>query len=168
MNIFEKLYKFCPTCKENLKSKIIDNKKRLICSKCGFIFWSNPKPVVSALIVNNKEILMLQRNQKPLKGYWVLPGGFIEYEENPHQAIKREVEEETNLDVNIIKIIGAYLIDNDPRGHHIDIIYEVKTKNFSKIKISGENKQWKLFPFNELPKKIAYKHREAIRDCLKL
>jgi len=163
---YKQSYKYCPTCTKKLKTKVIDGRKRLFCLNCDFIFWANPKPVVSAILTVNNKILMLQRDKDPLKRYWVLPGGFIEYEETSQQAIKREVKEETGLDIDIKKIIGTYLINNDPRGNHIDIIYIVTTKDFSRIKINNENIQFKLFSYKNIPKLIAYKHREAIRDYL--
>src|SRR5437879_6542286 len=116
----KKFYKFCPNCQTRLATKLIEKNKYLACPNCSFIFWHNPKPVTS-IVLENKEgqILMLQRALQPLKGYWCLPGGFIDYEEIPEQAVKREVQEEAGVDCDITKLIGVYRIDNDPRGIHL-------------------------------------------------
>lgn len=165
MRINQTKYKFCPFCKTDLKEKVIDNENVLNCSNCGFIFWNNPKPVVSIILENHGKILMLQRTNEPFKNYWCLPGGFISHEETPEEAIKREVKEETGLDLEIKNIVGSYRIDNDPRGIHIDIIYNGIGE--SMIKLSSEDTNYAFFEPDNLPEQIAYKHREAINDWLK-
>lgn len=164
-SIFEKAYKFCPTCTTKLIRKPIDRRSLLACPKCGFIFWNNPKPVVSIILHHNNHVLMLQRAKKPLLNYWVLPGGFIDYEETAEQAIIRECKEEAGITITQPKLIGVYQIDNDPSGRNIDIIYEHSLTK--EINISEEHSK-SCFPhFSKLPAKIAYKHRQAINSFFK-
>ena len=107
---------------------------------------------------------MLQRANEPFKNYWCLPGGFINYEETPQIAIKRETKEEIGIKLSgIKKLFGVYRIDNDPRGVNIDIIFEQIIKN-KKISLSHEHQAYKFFSIDKLPKKIAYKHRGIIND----
>ncbi|OGH38304.1 MAG: hypothetical protein A3B44_01495 [Candidatus Levybacteria bacterium RIFCSPLOWO2_01_FULL_38_21] len=156
------LYVYCPHCASNLVPQAIDNEKVKKCSNCGFIFWNNPKPVVSILLHKDGEILMLKRADEPFKNYWVLPGGFIYYRETAQNAIKRETKEETGLEIAVQGITGVYLIDDDPRGMHVDIIFYGTSKG--KIRLSKEHKNWKYFIPDQLPEHIAYKHRYAIND----
>ncbi len=162
LSVHEKYYKFCPTCKTPLQRKLIDGKNRIFCPNCNFVFWNNPKPVVSVLLNTNNKILMLKRANEPLKDYWVMPGGYVNYDETPEEAVKRETLEEIGIEVDILGLIGVYRINNDPRGVNIDIIYEGDLKG--QIQLSEEHGKYKFFSINELPEKIAYKHREAIRD----
>lgn len=161
----DKVYRFCPTCQYALEKKDIDDQIALSCPNCGFIFWNNPKPVASFLLVKDKRVLMLQRAHEPFKDYWCLPGGFMRYEETPEETAKREVREETRLGIKIDGLIGVYRIDNDPRGIHIDIIYHGKAHG--EITLSKEDRKYNYFSPNELPELIAYKHREAVLDWLK-
>ncbi len=165
MNEPEKVYKYCPTCKSDLATKNFNGEKALVCSSCGFTFWNNPKPVVSFIYYKDAKILMLQRTNEPFKDYWCLPGGFMRYEETPQESIKREVKEETGLDIEIEGLVGVYRIDNDPRGVHIDIIYHGKANG--DIALSEEDKKYNYFDSDDLPEFVAYKHREAILDWLK-
>ncbi|MFA4833798.1 MAG: NUDIX hydrolase [Patescibacteria group bacterium] len=163
----EKEYKFCPSCTTKLSRKLIDKQKLLSCPKCGFVFWNNPKPVVSVILNKEGKILLIKRAQKPLIGYWCLPGGYVDYYEKPEEATIREVKEETNLNVKIKKLIGVYQIDNDPRGINLDIIYSgLITKG--EIKLNEESQEFKFFTIDKLPRLIAYKHRQAIRDWKKI
>jgi ADP-ribose pyrophosphatase YjhB (NUDIX family) len=129
---------------------------------CGFIFWNNPKPVVSIIIHNKNKILLLQRANEPFKDFWVLPGGFIGYSETAQDAIIREVKEETGLEVTVEQPIGVYRIDTDPRGIHIDIVFAAESAQ--EPTISKEHTSWKFFCKDTLPDNIAYKHRQAILD----
>lgn len=158
-------YKYCPKCSSTLRKKTVDGELVDTCAKCGFIFWGNPKPVASLLIIKDRKILMVQRSREPLKGYWCLPGGFIRWVETPEQALVREVKEETGLNAEITRIIGVYQIDNDPRGIHLDIIYEGRANGEVKIN-PKEHQKFEFFEATKLPKLIAYKHREAIKDWM--
>ena len=159
----EKEYRFCPTCASGLVYKSIDNRTLRACPECSFVFWNNPKPVTSIIIPQDGKVLMIQRARPPLLGYWCLPGGYISYGEEPRDAAMREAKEETNLDVEITDLVGVYTIDNCPTGHKIDIIYfghfvgGVFTPN-------EEAQSCQYFSVDNLPEKIAYKHREAIAD----
>lgn len=164
LSVHEKYYKFCPNCKTKLERELLDGRERFFCPSCDFIFWNNPKPVVSILLYEGEKILMLQRANEPLKGYWCLPGGYINYDETPEEAIKRELKEEVGTDILIEDLIGVYRIDNDLRGINIDVIYAGQVKG--KVILSGEHQRHKLFSRDKLPDKIAYKHREAIKDWL--
>ncbi len=162
MEIKVEKYIYCPTCKNTLTAKNDKGEDVLVCNSCGFVFWNNPKPVVSAVISNEGKILTLKRAKEPFKGFWVLPGGFMRHDETPEQAVVRETKEESNLDFSIRDLIGVYTIDDDPRGKHIDIIYSgVHTGD---VKLSSEDVEYDFFGTQNLPDKIAYKHRNAIND----
>lgn len=154
------LYRFCPSCGKLLEKKKIDNKNRLICSACGFVFWNNPKPTTSIILPQEGKVLLLKRSQEPYKDYWVLPGGYVEYDEDPVITIVREVKEETNLNITVLRVVAVYLIDTDPRGNSVDIVYEGKI-------ISGEialkeHSSFQFFSQTELPELIAYRHRDVV------
>ncbi|MBI5613456.1 NUDIX hydrolase [Candidatus Gottesmanbacteria bacterium] len=153
-------YRYCPSCQNKLEKKLLDERQRLVCSPCGFIFWNNPKPSVSAILANENKILLLKRSHAPFKNYWVLPGGYIEYDEDPKSSIIREVKEETGFDIIINTIIAAYLIDTDPKGNSIDIVYagNITGGNLS-LREHGDGK---FFAVDCLPDPIAYKHKEVI------
>lgn len=138
-------YKFCPKCANELVSKIpeFDHFVRRMCEKCGFVFYSNPVPTTGALIVNDRqEVLLVKRNWHPYQGFLDVPGGFLEPQELPESGACREVREELDVEISIIELTSVECdvyddggdIDFNGKGISvITFIYE------SKI-VSGEAK----------------------------
>jgi 8-oxo-dGTP diphosphatase len=63
---------------------------------------------VGAIIFRRDRILMAQRGKEPLKGWWSLPGGALELGESLEAAVRREVLEETSLEVEPIKLFEVF------------------------------------------------------------
>ncbi|MGA2275688.1 MAG: NUDIX hydrolase [Bryobacteraceae bacterium] len=83
---------------------------------------------VGALIFRGRRILMAQRGKQPLKGAWSLPGGALEIGESLDAAVRREVREETGLEVKPVKVFEVFeRILRDARGaaeyHYVLIDY---------------------------------------------
>jgi len=67
---------------------------------------SHPQLAVSAAIFRDGKVLLVRRARSPPKGFYSLPGGRVEFGESLHQALAREVEEETGLGIEIIGLAG--------------------------------------------------------------
>jgi mutator protein MutT len=64
---------------------------------------------VGAVILNSEnQVLLIQRGQEPLKGEWSLPGGALELGETLEQGIRREVLEETGLEIEPMQIVEVF------------------------------------------------------------
>lgn len=66
-----------------------------------------PMPAVKALIERNGKILVL-KTETENNVYWVLPGGKVEYGEDPIDALERELQEEISVDCEINEPVGMY------------------------------------------------------------
>ena len=68
------------------------------------------KPVlgVAAVIWNDRqEVLLIRRTKEPRKGQWSLPGGKVEFGEELEDAVRREVREETGLEIALLGLAGV-------------------------------------------------------------
>ena len=63
---------------------------------------------VGALIFDRGSILMAQRGKAPLMGQWSLPGGLVETGESLENAVRREVLEETGLEVKPLGVLEIF------------------------------------------------------------
>jgi 8-oxo-dGTP diphosphatase len=67
---------------------------------------TRPQIAVSAAIFRDGKVLLTRRARSPAKGFYSLPGGRVEFGESLHQALAREIHEETGLDIDIIGLAG--------------------------------------------------------------
>ena len=106
-------WRFCPRCAAELGHSF----ERVECPACGFITHSNSEPTACALVVDaDGRLLLVRRAHDPHGGTWDLPGGFLEEAEHPLDALRRELREETGLDVEPVEFVGIRL-DRYGDGH---------------------------------------------------
>ncbi|AGL02622.1 NUDIX hydrolase [Desulfoscipio gibsoniae] len=122
MTIKEQRFYFCPKCGGKLSYHIKDERPRLICDVCRYIFYENPVVGVAAIVLNaQKQILLGRRTGGKYAGLWCIPCGYVEYDEDVYHAVRREFKEETNLD---IEPLGVYTVQSnfhDPEKHTVGI-----------------------------------------------
>jgi ADP-ribose pyrophosphatase YjhB (NUDIX family) len=113
---------YCPACGERLIERVMeaDHRPRLVCGN-GHVTWRNPRVVVGTLPVRNGRVYLARRAIEPGLGLWTYPGGFMELGESAQEGARRETEEETQLLVEIGRLIGVY---SRPAVGQVTIIYE--------------------------------------------
>jgi 8-oxo-dGTP diphosphatase len=107
----ERPYSFCPLCGGDLDLRTVKTTEpeRLVCRRCGFIFYQDPKVAVGTIIRNeNNHIVMVRRAIEPGYGKWVFPGGFVDRGETVVAAAIREAREEAGIDIRIDHLLNVY------------------------------------------------------------
>lgn len=107
MTLPSKVLQFCPKCGSN--KFVAQDEKSFKCDDCQFHFFVNSAAAVAAIIENSKgEVMLTVRAFAPNKGMLDLPGGFVDPNEGLEHALKRELHEELNLEVDSLKYIGSF------------------------------------------------------------
>lgn len=63
---------------------------------------------VGAVVFRGDEALVIRRGREPLKGQWSIPGGKVEYGERLHDAVAREVREETGVEIRVLGLLDVF------------------------------------------------------------
>jgi 8-oxo-dGTP diphosphatase len=122
---------------------------------------------VAALIKNNKGEILLIKQKKKNKDYWLLPGGGIEFGESATVALSRELKEELNLDMSSAKFL---LINEsiDPKGerHLLQLVFETEVKTFNPS-IPKKEKAVIEFAFHSIESVLELELRPDIKSYFK-
>src|SRR3990172_10134744 len=158
-------FKYCPNCKAKIKksNRLID------CTSCGFRFYLNPVPTNGLIVQNEKgEILLVRRKSDPKKGFWDVPGGFVDIGETLEESFLREIQEELGVEVQNLQYLTStadrYLY-KETNYHTICFLF---TGNVDQKKIVAHDdiSEIKFFPKNKIPyDRIAF---AGIKTGLKL
>ncbi|HZH60660.1 MAG TPA: NUDIX domain-containing protein [Metabacillus sp.] len=130
------------------------------------------KAGVAVIILNEKKQVLLQKRADV--GLWGIPSGHIEIGETVSQAAIREVKEETNVDIRIIKLIGVYSDPNSqvfayPNGkvvHFITTCFLAEITGGELRCNSSESLEIKFFSQDNLPEDLLKMHPRWLLDAL--
>ncbi|WP_309493371.1 NUDIX hydrolase [Candidatus Hecatella orcuttiae] len=129
---------------------------------------SYPRVGVGALIRCGEQVLLVRRKFEPGKGLWSIPGGLVELGERLEEAVRREVKEETGLDVAIENLINVgEVIEADGEGrilfHYVLIDYSARPVG-GRLTGSPESLEVKWVKAREISR---YKTTKALQRLLK-
>ncbi|NJE53986.1 NUDIX hydrolase [Thermococcus sp. 21S9] len=121
---------------------------------------------VDGVILYRGGVVLIKRKHEPFKGSYALPGGFVEYGETVEEALKREMKEETGLDVRILRLVGVYSDPGrDPRGHTVSVAFLCIGEG--ELKAGDDAKEVHVIPIDKVEKlPLAFDHAKILRDAL--
>ena len=155
--------KYCPYCGTGLVEKFCEGALRRYCNRCNEPVYENPIPASCLVVVDNKDqVLLVKRSVEPKKGFWCLPGGFMELGETPEKAALRELKEETGLTGRIDMLLGVSA--NPSAQYHTVLMVGYLVKSYSGNLIAGDDaNDAAYFHYNDLPEIAFESHASFIR-----
>jgi ADP-ribose pyrophosphatase YjhB (NUDIX family) len=160
-------YSFCPKCANPLTIQVIDHHDRLVCTQCTFVFYQNSKPCVGALILDQAKLLLVKRAQEPFKGYWDIPGGFLEAGEHPETGVLREILEETGLHIQLDKLLGIFMDIYETTGDPTLNLFYTANVTGGEAQAGSDATHLHWFDLNALPERIAFKSAHEVLALLR-
>ncbi|AOL16997.1 DNA mismatch repair protein MutT [Sulfolobus sp. A20] len=121
-----------------------------------------PIVAVGCFVKINDSVLLVKRGHPPNEDLWAIPGGKVEFGETLQEALKREMKEETGLDVNVKDLIALVEIIHK-NYHYVILDFECEPIG-GKLLASSDAKEVKLIPLKELEK---VKMTDTTYDMLK-
>ena len=144
------------------------------CPECGAETPQrrNPFPTADCIIRRPTEdgrtgIVLIWRKNEPVG--WAIPGGFVDYGESVEDAVRREMKEETNLELEELELLGVYSEpDRDPRFHTISTVFTAR--GAGELDAGDDAARAVVFPLDELPDEdeMVFDHYRVISDYLRL
>ncbi|MEO5859630.1 MAG: NUDIX hydrolase [Pyrinomonadaceae bacterium] len=114
----------------------------------------------AAVVVNDeRKVLVLHHLLRPITG-WGLPGGFIDAGEQAHQAIARELMEETGIAISDIRMLHLKTL-----GRHVEILFAAKANEAGEI-LSSEIDQLGWYAFDDIPDRLPTEQRRTVERVL--
>lgn len=99
--------KFCFHCGTALTSQARGGRERPTCPECGQTVFGKFSIGAGGLLMDAGRALIVQRGENPGKGRWTLPGGYVEEDETPDEAVTREFKEEVGLEVRVTELLSV-------------------------------------------------------------
>lgn len=127
-------FHYCPQCGGAF---VRHNEKAYRCTHCGFVYYFNPSAATVAVIINDRdELLVCRRAKEPAMGTLDLPGGFCDMYESVEQGVAREVLEETGCSVThaqfLFSLPNTYLYSGF-LVHTIDSFFLCQIEDYSHL-----------------------------------
>ncbi len=128
-----------------------DDRPRPVCTGCGYIHYVGPVLAAGAILHDGAgRFCLVRRALDPGRGKWSFPGGFVDVDEAPPDAARREVQEETGYEAEMGSLIGAYQ-SRGPRNKRVVIlVYEARASGDPNT-TSEEVEEIKWFTQEDLP-----------------
>ena len=114
----------------------------------------------AGIITNEKgQVLLLDHVLRPVSG-WGVPGGFMDKGEQPEEALRREIREETGLELDDVELYICLT-----HGRHIEIYMTALGVGVPEVK-SSEIKQLDWFDLDKMPEDMGFGQQNLIKKAL--
>lgn len=111
---------FCTACAAPLTSQ---DSTEYVCTN-GHQYWNEPHASTCVIIPDDSgRLLLAKRAVEPRRGTYIFPGGFVNFDETPYHAARREIREETGLDCGELTLLDVYNISYRENEASLSIVF---------------------------------------------
>lgn len=117
--------------------------------------------------MQNGRVLLARRGVEPFKGYWDVPGGFLEAGEHPEDGAIRELREETGLNIRLNGLLGMYMDRYGAEGAWTINIYYLAEVIDGTLCVMDDVAALEWFAPEDLPTEFAFGHQQQVMTDLR-
>jgi 8-oxo-dGTP diphosphatase len=137
---------YCTECAAPLEQR---DATQYVCAN-GHEYWNEPHASACVAVLRDGEVLLARRAVEPRAGQYVLPGGFVDFDETPYEAARRELREETGLDVTELDLLEVHTIRYRENEASLSIVFHARAwQGELKAGDDAEALTWKPVDFVE-------------------
>ncbi len=121
-----------------------------------------PRVGSAVLVEHEGKFLLGKRNKKNAFGKWIIPGGGVDFGETIEEAGIREIKEETNLDVELVKFLCHKEIINLPGEYHGVVFFHLAKPKHLNFSASEDVSEVGFFSIDEIKQMDILEAVEAV------
>ncbi len=140
--------------------------------------YDHPRPAVTVDLAafardgesDSLRVLLIRRKNEPFAGTWALPGGFVDLDEPIETAARRELKEETGLEIDgSVLFVGVYGDPGrDPRGRTISLVYAAMIPGPLPAISGADDAEEAAWVDPREPRQLAFDHATILKDAIAL
>jgi len=130
------IFRFCPRCGAE-RASTPHSAAPFRCQACEYLYFFNPAVAVAALILRDDgRALFIRRAKDPAKGRLALVGGFVDIGESAEHALRREVREEVQLELDELRFLSSFPNDyayQDTIYPVVDLVFVARAPDHDRV-----------------------------------
>jgi ADP-ribose pyrophosphatase YjhB (NUDIX family) len=156
---------FCAWCGSPLVDREIEGRMRRACSRCSHVVYAHPTIGAVAAVVREGTVLLVRRRVDPFRGHWTLPAGYLEIEEEPWEAARRETREETGIEIEHVELLDVLVNHDDHRRRGVVVAYLARPVG-GELRAGDDAEEARFFELARLPEELGFANNRRLLNEL--